>query len=81
MEAVKNFGSISYINFGTFLKKKLFVRFNTASTEGQKWINQLPFGLNKDPKAQEDPNKKVNYGGCVNAGAKLFQQKSSNRMI
>ena len=44
------------------------------------WIS-YHFGLNEDPKAQEDPNKKVDYGGCVNAGAKLFQQKSSNRMI
>jgi hypothetical protein len=43
MEAVENFDSICYINFGTFLVEKLFGRFNTASTEGQKWMNQLPF--------------------------------------
>ena len=36
MEAVKNFDSICYINFGTFLVEKLFGRFNTASTEGKK---------------------------------------------
>ena len=43
MEAVKNFDGICYINFGIFLVKMLFGRFNTASTEGQKWMNQLPF--------------------------------------
>jgi hypothetical protein len=43
MEAVKNFGSICYIDFGIFLKKQPFGRFNTASTGGQTWMNQLPF--------------------------------------
>ena len=43
MEAVKKFGSICYIDFGIFLIKQLFGRFNTASTGGQTWMNQLPF--------------------------------------
>jgi hypothetical protein len=42
-EAVKNFGSICYIDFGIFLINQLFGRFNTASTGGQTWMNQLPF--------------------------------------
>jgi hypothetical protein len=114
MEAVKNFDSICYIDFGIFLIEQLFGWFNTASTGGQKWMNQSPvravarggiwglqppqclaeqltlsqpggqimptavlqapsnfqtlrrpcqFGLIECPKAQEDPNKIVNYRG------------------
>ena len=43
MEAVINFDSICYIDFGIFLIKQLFGRFNTASTGSQTWMNQLPF--------------------------------------
>jgi hypothetical protein len=45
MEAFKHFGSICYIDFGTFLIKQLFGRFKTASTGGQTWMNQLLFWL------------------------------------
>ena len=34
---------VGYIDFGIFLIKQLFGRFNTASTGGQTWMNQLPF--------------------------------------
>jgi hypothetical protein len=43
MEAVIDFDSICYIDFGIFLIKQLFGRFTTASTGGQTLMNQLSF--------------------------------------